>query len=213
MATGARDTELPLPLFGHPYIPTPSWEPRCEICRLARDCPEAYEWVTRELLAQRRTQQQIAVELLTRWQVDTTQPQLSRHRVRHLLPDLRDAHEAYVTTMTVLQHLGDVDPVEQATRLAQVTQLRMFKRFEEAGDPREAARLSAEIARLGKVAIDGAGARISQEAEEEALRLKRLERELAEGDYQRAVVGFIEQHYPHLKAAILEELDGDGSSD
>ncbi len=107
-------------LFAHPAIPTPSWEPRCNLCRLARDLPAAYEFVTQASLGGTLTQQQIADELQTRWGVTVTQPQISHHLNQHLKPDLRTAHETFVATQALITALGDVPAVELVQKVNQV---------------------------------------------------------------------------------------------
>jgi len=196
-------------LFAHPAIPTPSWEPRCNLCRLARDLPAAYEFVTQASLGGTLTQQQIADELQTRWGVTVTQPQISHHLNQHLKPDLRTAHETFVATQALITALGDVPAVELVQKVNQVALLRMLQELEAPDlETKDKASLGRTIAALNSVMLASAKAVPELEAIELENAYHRIKLALAEEDYRGAVMAFVEQNFPHLISAFAEKPGG-----
>jgi len=199
--------DLPMPVFAHPGIPTPSWQPRCELCRLSRDNSEAYEYVTRALLGGSATQQEIADQLHERFGVNVTQPQVSNHRRKHLLPDLQAAHETFAATQALLAYLGDVEPVDLAKRVQGVALMKCHMSLQSAEEPRDIAALSQAIRALSKGISDVEMAGIEQEAKALDVQTRQLKLDLQQGNYREAFVAYVEQHYPHLVPALSGEAD------
>lgn len=200
--------DLPAALFAHPGIPTPSWEPRCDLCKLWRDQPEASSWLTEALMNMSLPQEQIAAELASRWAIETTQPQLSRHRTRHLLPDLRSAHETFLAAAVVLEQYGDMPAIELGEKAAKVMIIRLMQRSEEAGE-KTVGGIGAAVAKLIEALQKGKAAEIDLQAAGEDLQLTRVKRIAAEGDYQAEFTRFVRDHYPHLLPALLGQAAGD----
>jgi len=190
-------------LFAHPAIPTPSWEPRCKLCRLARDLPEAYEFVTQESLGGTSTQQQIADELLARWGVTVKQKQISVHLTDHLKPDLRTAHETFVATQALITALGDVPAVELVQKVNQVALLRMLQELEAKDlETKDKASLGRTIAALNNVMLASAKTLPELEAIELENALTRVKLALAQGNYREAFAAYVESNFPHLVSAL-----------
>lgn len=191
------------------FIPTRHWQPRCELCRLMRDLPEAFEWLSRELRLAKLTQQQIADGLREQWGVEVTQGQVSTHRTRHFQPDWEDAHETFIASRALLQFCGDMPPDQMAVVYAQLAIMALGAQIKAAG-PKEAAGIGNAIAALSRALQTGS--KLPAELDQAALDVHtaRMRSMLAEGDLREAFVGYVEQHYPQLLPALAGGETGDG---
>lgn len=195
-------------------VPTPHWQPRCDLCRLRRTHPEAYDWLTTQLLDGALTQEEIAAEISARTGLAVEQPQVSRHKTKHLDPTVRDTYETFIGRTVMLQALGDMPPAEMAVAYAQLALLELGKRLPEASD-KNAPSIAAGIAALSRAVQSG----VKLPKELAALDLETAEAEArratAEGDYQDAFVAYVEQHYPELAGKLAAEqkqpATGEGS--
>lgn len=200
-----RERSGPLGLFSHRRIPPRSWQSRCNVCQLWRDLPEAYDYATTALIAGVETQEQIAATLRERWGFHCHPSQLSRHRVRHLLPDLRDAHETWIATLAILEELGNVPPGEMAVRMEQATSLLIYQRIQsgECGD-KELASLAQALQAVNDNLRDAERLATQTATAEEQLGLLRLQRAVQEGQYEEALIEFIRERYPQLMPLLAE---------
>ena len=201
--------DLPLAMFAHPGIPTAHWEPQCDLCRLYRTNQAASEWLTRELLDMRQSQDDIRAELLAKFGVRARQPQLSHHRVHHLLPDLRAAYEAFVAAQAVLAEYGEMPAIELAQRANKIILMKLVARAEQATDPKEQADLARAIAQLSHGLVQGEQASVGVELDEEELATKRAQRALADGEFEEAFVAWVKEN-PH-RAVELAQSKADGA--
>lgn len=194
-------------LFAHPLVPTSHWEPRCGICRLAKDEPDAYEWVTKALLAGQLTQQEIADQLAERWHVEARQSQLSNHKVNHLDPDLADARETFIGMRVMLEFCGDMPAEQMAVVYAQVAMAKLGELLRGEKDPEVASKLGGTIASLSKALQSGVQLPGQLSAQALDNRTRELREAVARGDFQDAFATWVEQNYPTLPALLAAQKD------
>lgn len=178
-------------------LPTPHWQPRCDLCRLRRTHPDAYDWLTSQLLDGALTQEEIAAEISRRTGLAVEQPQVSRHKTRHLDPTVRDAYETFIGRTVMLQALGDMPPEEMAVAYAQLALLDLGKRLPETSH-KDASGIAAGIAALSRAVQSG----VKLPRELAAMELENAAAEArqaqAEDSYQEAFARYVERHYPEL---------------
>jgi hypothetical protein len=190
-------------LLDNTLIPTSSWEPRCHLCRLARSNPDAYEWCTDQLLDGMLTQDQIAAEMLARYNVTTTQGRLSEHKTKHLDPALRDARETFIGHRVMLDFCRDMEPGQMAVVYAQLAIMKLYDKLETHEgelplEAKDAAGIGSALAALSKALQSGAKLPVDLEVAALAAETAKLKAEIARGDHQEAFAAWVEQNYPEL---------------
>lgn len=199
-------------------LPTPHWQARCDVCRLRRTNPAAYDWSTVALLEGTLTQQEIADELAARWDVHFTQPQLSNHKTNHLDPTLADAFETFLGHAMMLEALGDISPEQQAVAYAQLALIEMGNRLKAAGD-KEVASIASAIASLSKAIQTGVKVPAELQNLAQSVQKTELEAAVAAGEYEEGLFQHFKQFYPdllpvleararHAQPALPETTDG-----
>jgi len=194
-------------LFAHPLVPTSHWQPRCAICRLAKDLPEAYEWVTRALLGGVLTQQEIADELLCRGGVEARQSQLSNHKTQHLDPDLADARETFIGMRVMLEFCGDMPADQMAVVYAQVAMAKLGELLRAESDPEVATKLGGTIAALSKALQSGVQLPGQLSAQALDNRAREMREAIARGEFQDAFAAWVETNYPTLPKLLAEQKE------
>ena len=187
-------------------LPTPHWQPRCDLCKLFRSHPEHYDWLTSALLEGTLTQTEIAAEISRRTGLRVEQSQVSNHKTRHLDPTLRDAYETFLGRTVMLQALGDMPPAEMAVAYAQLALLELSKRLPEATD-KAAPAMAAGIAALSRAVQSGVKLPREIAALDLANAALEAQRAQAEGRYQEAFVQYVERHYPELAGHLAGAPD------
>ncbi len=184
--------------------PPPSWESRCNMCRLFVERREAYDWLTEALVSAVLTQEEIVAELASRWGIKAAIAQLSRHRTKHLLPDLKEVFELRQAAQTVAAEMGAKTPEEirEAVSMAAIVRLQQeIAAFN--GDKDFAAGLSSLMGALNAmldniVDTSGAGARVAQEIAELRRDNLALQKALSEGKLEELLYQYITDTRPDL---------------
>lgn len=195
MATAAR--VITQAMQASNLIPTPHWQPRCDVCRLRKTNPEAYNWSTFALLDGTLTQEEIAAEMLSRWGIALTQPQLSNHKTKHLDPSLSDAFETFLGHSMMLEALGDMPPEQMAVVYAQIALIEMGQKLKSVGN-KEAAGVASAMASLSKAIQTGVKIPAELQSLVQSVRKTELETAVAAGNYEEGLFQHFKQFYPDL---------------
>jgi len=141
-------------LYNNPLLPTPHWQPRCELCGLRNTHPEDYGWLTRQLTGLPAndepplTQTEIAAELERRTGLSITQSQVSNHKTKHLDPSLADAIESMTGHLVMIEYFAGMDAGQMAVGYAKLALAKLGQLMQETTSPKSASSLGGAQAAL-----------------------------------------------------------------
>jgi len=196
-------------LYQNPLLPTPHWQPRCELCRLRYDSPEDYAWLTRQLTGMEDgerplTQAQMAAELECRTGLSITQAQISRHKTKHLNPSLQDAIESMTGHLVMLEHFAGMDEGEMAVGYLKLALAKTGQLLSEADNAKAAAPLASSQASVAAVLLRAEGIEADAALKKVEARLATLREEEAQIDYEAKFAAWVRAHYPDLEPLLAD---------
>ncbi len=195
-------------LYQNPLLPTPHWQPRCELCRLRYDSPDDYAWLTRQLTGldagQPLTQAEMAAELERRTGLSITQAQVSRHKTKHLNPSLQDAIESMTGHLVMLEHFAGMDPAEMAVGYTKLALAKVGQLLSEADNAKAAAPLASSQAALAALLLKAEGTEADTALKKIEARLAAMREEQADVDYEAKFAAWVRAHYPDLEPILAD---------
>jgi len=186
-----------------PSVHPPSWQPRCELCAIARTDPEAYTWINTEILRGALTQVQICQEIEARFGLRVKQAQVSVHKTRHLLPDIQRAYDQ-VAALSAIAHLyGDVSPRELAEIAQKTALIQLSAELNRVGDATTKANLARTIGALGRNLQGLTREDLDAEGQALANQLDQIRLATEQGQLGEIVIAELTRRAPHLVPALV----------